>query len=138
MEQTAGRETSYAMNGYLQDPAAAYPPPLPPGVSAPEGMVGSFYDLAATHATILMFEAGPAVAGTFDHVESDEWFSERNRKHNATQHSIAKVVQSEVALARHHGAGANYLYADGHVALIPAHQVTAWCDEGFDFAKPPL
>jgi prepilin-type N-terminal cleavage/methylation domain-containing protein/prepilin-type processing-associated H-X9-DG protein len=39
----------------------------------------------------------------------------------------------------HHTAGyANYLYADGHVEVIPAAQVKQWADNNENFAKPPL
>ena len=138
IENTNGRVTSYAMNGFLQDPAKAYPPSsLPPGVSPPEGMFGSLFDLPSTHATIMMFEAGTAVETNFDHVEAPEWFSEQNLKHNAADRRVWKAVEREVAVDRHTGAVANYLYADGHVKAVAAGEIGQWCDEGFDFAKPP-
>lgn len=137
LEGTEGRETSYAMSGYLQDPAKAYPTPWPPGFSPPDGMYGSLFDLPSTHATIMMFEAGLKVAGTYDHVEAPEWFSEQNLKHNAAEQLVFKSVQGEVAIDRHNGDVANYLYADGHVKAIAASEIAQWCDEGFDFAKPP-
>jgi prepilin-type processing-associated H-X9-DG protein len=34
------------------------------------------------------------------------------------------------------GGGANYLYLDGHVEFLPATQIKAWADQGFNFAKP--
>ena len=46
-------------------------------------------------------------------------------------------MQGDLAVDRHQGNVANYLYADGHVKAIPASQIEEWCDEGFDFAKPP-
>jgi prepilin-type processing-associated H-X9-DG protein len=42
-----------------------------------------------------------------------------------------------VAVDRHAGGVANYLYADGHVIAIPADQVAQWVDEGLNFARPP-
>ena len=137
LEGTEGRETSYAMNGYLQDPRKAYPGVWPPGFSPPEGMYGRLYDLPSTHATIMMFEAGLKVAGNYDHVEAPEWFSEQNLKHNAAEQLVLKSVKGEVAIERHTGDVANYLYADGHVKAIAASEIAQWCDEGFDFAKPP-
>jgi prepilin-type N-terminal cleavage/methylation domain-containing protein/prepilin-type processing-associated H-X9-DG protein len=138
LENTNGRVTSYAMSGYLQDPAKAYPPSsLPPGVSPPEGMYGSLFDLPSTHATIMMFEAGMSVETNFDHVEAPEWFSEQNLKHNAADRLVWKAVEREVAVDRHTGAVANYLYADGHVKALASEEIAQWCDEGFDFAKPP-
>lgn len=132
------RTTSYAMNGYLRDPGEDYAGPLPPGVVPPEGMYSQLYDLPQTHATIMMFEAGgPKLEVQLDHVESPDWFSETNLKHNAQQRTVWKAVNGEVAVDRHHGTTANYLYADGHVAPITADQIGQWCDEGFNFARPP-
>ena len=136
IERTEGRETSYAMNGYLQDPAKAYGS-LPPGVSPPEGMTGSLYDLQSTHATIMMFEAGTLVEVNYDHVESQDWFSEQNLKHNAATQAVWGDVTLEVAVDRHQGGLANYLYADGHVKAITSEEIAAWCHDGFNFAKPP-
>ena len=136
IEQTEGRKTSYAMNGYLQDPAKAYGS-LPPGVSPPEGMTGSLYDLQSTHATIMMFEAGTLVEVNYDHVESPQWFREQNLKNNATTQAVWGDVTRDVAVDRHQGVLANYLYADGHVKAITSEEIAVWCHEGFNFAKPP-
>jgi prepilin-type N-terminal cleavage/methylation domain-containing protein/prepilin-type processing-associated H-X9-DG protein len=137
LEKTDGRETSYAMNAYLRDPGDEFSGPLPPGVSPPEGLIGSLYDLPSTHATIMMFEATPRMETNYDHVESTEWFSELNLKYNAQQRRVWNAVSQEVAVERHTGGAANYLYADGHVQSISSSEIGQWCDEGFDFAKPP-
>ena len=129
--------TSYALNGYLAK--APEPVVLPTGlvIDDSDGFVENLYDLTETHVTIMVFEVKQfAIAIPFDHVESDEWFSERNLKNNATEHRVWEAVRSSVAVDRH-GTAANYLYADGHVSAIAAEQISAWCDEGFDFAKPP-
>ncbi|MCG8448501.1 MAG: prepilin-type N-terminal cleavage/methylation domain-containing protein [Pirellulales bacterium] len=130
--------TSYAMNGYLAEPPE--PVVLPNGLVIDESadFVGSLYDLQATHATIVVFEVTGLVASvTFDHVESDSWFSETNLKNNDTEHRVWQAVKREVAVDRHQGTVANYLYADGHVEAVAADQIADWCDEGFNFAKPP-
>lgn len=137
LEATDDRRTSYAMNGYLQDPTKAFETPWPPGFSPPEGMTGSFEDLLSTHATIMMFEAGVKVNENFDHVESTSWFSEYNLKHNAAEREVFNAVQDDVAIERHNGSVANYLYADGHVQALSSSEIAQWCDEGFNFAKPP-
>ncbi len=137
IESTNDRLTSYAMNGYLQDAAKAFETPWPPGFSPPEGMTGSFEDLLSTHATIMMFEAGQNVETNFDHVEATSWFSEQNLKHNAAEQLVLKAVKDDVAIERHNSSVANYLYADGHVQAISSSEIAQWCDEGFNFAKPP-
>jgi prepilin-type N-terminal cleavage/methylation domain-containing protein/prepilin-type processing-associated H-X9-DG protein len=125
------RPTSYAMNGYLRPEGFNPAGPTP-------GYVTRFSQLAQTHNTIVMFEAGDSVKSTKDHVESPDWFDESNMKRNATDHAVWQDVQGEVAVARHNGAVANYLYADGHVDAIAAEQIAEWCDAGFNFAIPQL
>jgi prepilin-type N-terminal cleavage/methylation domain-containing protein/prepilin-type processing-associated H-X9-DG protein len=126
--------TSYAMNGYLA--AAPEPVTLPNGrvIPAPEGFIDNFYDLPAKHATMVLFEATQAaLATTFDHVEADQWFSEVN----LAEDTVFEAVKREVAVVRHHGTSANYLYADGHVAVIAEADIAGWSARGFNFAKPP-
>jgi prepilin-type N-terminal cleavage/methylation domain-containing protein/prepilin-type processing-associated H-X9-DG protein len=134
--------TSYAMNGYLREPE-----PLPPGpapvvaaaMRANEGLVDSMNKLPETHQTILVFEAvAESVNANFDHVESNKWFSEANLQHNgASGQAVGKAVRQDVAVDRHQGTVANYLYADGHVAALAADAIAQWCDEGHNFAIPP-
>jgi len=143
-------DTSYAMNGYLRRPD-----PIPSGAPPPvrayyrrlqEGMVGELYDLAETHATILVMESVAAdgadldgdgeidVGVRSDHLHSNEWFKEES---SSTGQETYAWVASEVAVDRHTGDAANYLYADGHVDVIPADAIARWCDQGHDFARPP-
>ena len=135
--------TSYALNGYLREPE-----PIQPGLPAPvaaameqqnEGLVDSFEKLAETHATILLFEGlASALNANVDHVESFTWFSNANLAHNGPgERLVWSNVRAEVAVDRHSGTVANYLYADGHVAALPADQIAQWCDEGINFARPP-
>jgi prepilin-type N-terminal cleavage/methylation domain-containing protein/prepilin-type processing-associated H-X9-DG protein len=131
-DNTSDRLTSYAMNGYLREADVD-----PFGRREP-GFVASLYDLVQTHCTIVMFEAGLGVEITKDHVESQDWFCEYNLKRNTPpNHAVWDAVTSEVAIERHLGQVANYLYADGHVEAISSRQITEWCDSGHDFAVPP-
>jgi prepilin-type processing-associated H-X9-DG protein len=125
------RPTSYAMNGYLRPEGFNPAGPTP-------GFAPKFSKLVETHRTIVMFEAGDGVEATRDHVESPDWFDESNIKRNTPpQHAVWDAVQKEVAVNRHHGTSANYLYADGHVDQIAAEQIAEWCDAGINFAIPP-
>ena len=125
------RPTSYAMNGYLR-PEGFNPTGRTPG------FVTKFSQLAETHRTIVMFEAGLGVEATRDHVESPDWFGAYNLKRNTPpNHAVWDAVKGDVAVDRHHGGVANYLYADGHVDAIAAEQIAEWCDRGFNFAIPP-
>lgn len=132
--------TSYAMNGYLREAeqvdTSRLPPPMAAEVRsrASDGLIGELYDLRSTHTTIMMFE-GVALRLAFphpDHVHSYTWFLEVNLREG----KVAEEVRKEVSIARHQGATANYLYADGHVAAIPADQIVQWCEEPFNFAIP--
>jgi prepilin-type processing-associated H-X9-DG protein len=139
-ERLTDRITSYAMNGYLRDPEFS---PTGPEL----GFVPKFQSLRETHRTIVVFEAGKRKISdkeadplemTFDHVESQDWFGIDNMKRNTSpMHAVWDNVKTDVAVDRHHGGVANYLYADGHVGTIPADQIAEWCDAGFNFAIPP-
>jgi len=129
--------TSYAINGYLGEPDP--PVTLPNGlvIDNSAGFVDNLNDLASKHATIIMFEVTPLTATTtFDHVESDTWFSKKNLSKNDSEQRVWKAVKAEIAVARHRHTSANYLYADGHVASIPAAEIQSWCQEAFNFALP--
>lgn len=135
--------TSFAMNGYLRARRMMDTSDLPPAVAeqirrSTTGLVENFNKLQKTHATILMMEGTAAQLGTnYDHVHSYEWFSEQNLvRRNAPDYAVFASVSSEVAVARHLG-GANYVYADGHVATIASEGVADWCRTGFNFAVPP-
>lgn len=138
-ERVFDTATSYAMNGYLRErddvDTAGLPPALAAAVAARnEGLVSELYDLPKTHATILMFEGEAARLGVhYDHVHSYLWFSEENLRNDL----VAEAVSTEVAIDRHSGQAANYLYADGHVSAVAAAQVLDWCREGKNFAIPP-
>ena len=132
--------TSYALNGYLAEPEPAITLPNGRVIEPSEGLVQNLYDLLETHATIVTFEVINAEEGkvaridtTFDHVESDTWFSEANVRDGA----VFNAVKAEVSVDRHQGTLANYLYADGHVKSISSEEIAAWCEEGFNFARPP-
>ncbi len=131
IEMESGRLTSYAMSGYLREAD------IGPSGREP-GFVAKLYDLVETHRTIVAFEAGEPVAANFDHVESPDWFSAFNLKRNdLSTRAVWNAVQDEVAVERHRGGVANYLYADGHVEPIAAEQIAEWCDAGMNFAIPP-
>lgn len=128
-ERRSDRLTSYAMNGYLREPT-----PSPFGVAP--GFISRFDALRETHRTIMVFEAGFKVEANFDHVESQDWFSNYNLKRNDPPMSaVWNAVKSEVAVDRHAGA-VNYLYADGHIEPIAASQIAQWCNRGYNFAIP--
>ncbi|MEM9656883.1 MAG: DUF1559 domain-containing protein [Planctomycetota bacterium] len=144
--------TSYAFNGYLREPTPApigAPPPVRAAWEAEnEGLVDDFDKLQSTHQTIVVLEATTwAVVNNYDHAHTYEWFSPANLARNATERSVWRRVAGdptdrqnwpgELAVDRHQGGVANYLYADGSVHAIAVDQIAAWCDEGFNFVRPP-
>lgn len=139
IELDTDRATSYAMNGYLRSENNSF-------VTTP-GLVPKFSMLTQTHRTIIMFEAGKSVDLEKDHVESPDWFNASNMRHNTPpNHAVWDAVAdlgpldppADVAVNRHHGDVANYLYADGHVEMVSAEQIREWCDAGTNFAIPPM
>jgi prepilin-type N-terminal cleavage/methylation domain-containing protein/prepilin-type processing-associated H-X9-DG protein len=130
IEGDSDRRTSYALNGYLRKPtkteAFVYPEVVPDFVS-------NYYKLSETHNTLLMFEAGKKVELNFDHIDCWEWYTE-------TYPTAAKrweQVEGDVAVDRHVGDTANYLYADGHVSTIAASQIAEWVEQEINFVRPP-
>jgi prepilin-type N-terminal cleavage/methylation domain-containing protein/prepilin-type processing-associated H-X9-DG protein len=67
-----------------------------------------------------------------DHVECHEWFTTSNV---ATPEKVFEVLSGTVGVDRHRGA-AHYLFADGHVALIPSERIAQWCRIPIAFVKP--
>ncbi|QDT68492.1 hypothetical protein MalM25_14150 [Planctomycetes bacterium MalM25] len=142
--------TSYAMNGYLRDPdpkpAGAPPPVLAAWASVNDGVVDDFDKLRSTHDTLMILEATTfAVTNNYDHAHTYEWFTPSNLANNTpTQRAVWRAVaghpetgrQVELAVNRHQGSVANYLFACGRVEAIAATQIAEWCDEGFNFALP--
>lgn len=132
------RITSYAFNGYLRELTTVDKQKLrfayegTPQEGIEKAFVADLFDLRATHKTLVLVEAGASVAQSADHVDSWTWFTEGN----STPDAIWEAVQEEVAVDRHTGGVANYLYADGHVAAITADQLKDWIDEGKNFALP--
>lgn len=142
--------TSYAMNGYLRkpepSPAGAPPPVLAAWEAKNSGLVDSFDKLRSTHQTLIAIEATTwAVLNNYDHAHTYEWFSPLNLANNDTTHAVWRRVAGEpdgsfpgeLAVDRHLGTTANYLYADGSVRAIAAEQIQQWCDDGFNFVIPP-
>ncbi|MEQ8847808.1 MAG: DUF1559 domain-containing protein [Botrimarina sp.] len=145
--------TSYAMNGYLREraprPKNAPPPVIAAWEAENEGLVDSLYKLQSTKDTIVTIEATTAaVVNNYDHAHTYEWFSPANLAANGPgQRAVWKAVAGdpnqpklypgELAVDRHSGTIANYLYADGGVRAIDAAQIARWCDEGVNFIAPP-
>jgi prepilin-type N-terminal cleavage/methylation domain-containing protein/prepilin-type processing-associated H-X9-DG protein len=135
--------TSYALNGYLRDAditnLAGLPPILVNAIKAADkDLADTMNDLLETHSTILMFEGlAHQLHRHYDHVHCYSWFSAVNLANRGAPHfAVYKEVTKEVAVDRHPGNTANYLYADGHVDSITSEQIAAWCSEGFNFAVP--
>lgn len=59
----------------------------------------------------------------------NDWFSPANVRNG----NVLPLVRDYVAIDRHVGRTANYLYLDGHVAVIPAEAIEAWVAEAHNF-----
>lgn len=143
IENLTDVRTSYALSGYLRAPEL-----VPLDADSEEtaeieaenaDLVTRFKQLVSTHETIMLFEAkSTGLEANRDHVHATEWFSAENLAHNAPpERAVWTRATEELAIDRHPGPVANYLYADGHVAVIAESQIAEWCDTGHNFAKPP-
>ncbi len=126
----AGKGTSYTMNGYLSsesDPAFESLRKIP---ATHRAIVG--FELAESKDNGAMTTQNPQKIDVFnDHVHSFKWFSNSNIKNGL----VFTNISNEIAVDRHSGT-THFLYADGHVDLVPSEQIRQWADEAFNFAQP--
>jgi prepilin-type N-terminal cleavage/methylation domain-containing protein/prepilin-type processing-associated H-X9-DG protein len=114
--------TSYVMNGYLTDVESDH------SHTKDIGLVKNINKIKSTTRTIAMFEAADN-SNIRDHVHSYDWF-------NGDPTHIFDGISQDVAVRRHHGSSANYLFLDAHVETISADQIYTWCLQQFNFARP--
>lgn len=136
-ERLRDKQTSYILNSYF----AADPPDLeslPPEQQDNYRHVKNLWDVAESGRAILMFESADGIK--VDHTHGWEWFSGYNLQYQSLELPLVwNAYQGQVAAERHPGNAANYLFGDGHVALISSEQVQQWCFEATasaNFAKP--
>ena len=122
------QKSSYVISDYISEPGP--------------GCIHNLNKLQATSKTMIVFEAADLTPVEADHVEDDatnfydhvhstDWFRPLNQMMGMVQTMIEQAIQ----LDRHRDV-AHYLYADGHVDVIPASQIAEWVGQNFDFAKP--
>jgi prepilin-type N-terminal cleavage/methylation domain-containing protein/prepilin-type processing-associated H-X9-DG protein len=118
-ERLNAKATSYVISNYVTSKA--------------DGCIRSLYKLQATSKTMIVFEGADARVADpkYDHAHPTGWFSPTNQANGL----IAAAVEKELQLDQHLDS-AQYLYADGHVGVVPADQIYEWISQGFDFAKP--
>ncbi|MBC7807971.1 MAG: DUF1559 domain-containing protein [Akkermansiaceae bacterium] len=104
--------------------------------------------------TFLLFEQSDEKTrgGYNDHVHARTWFDNTPRLRNWSallgeiepdRHRVGGVPYQGIGSTQRRftynrfGGVANYLYADSHVKAIPAQRIKSWCDENYNFAKPP-
>ena len=128
-EKLENQGTSYILNEYICEPGPD------------EALRLQF--LQSTSRTIVVFTSSDSrgTAITEDHTHSRNWFR------NPTSQTWSRIV-SDIQPDRFSGppkgspadrravGHANYLFADGHVELIPAQQIKKWADEQKNFALP--
>lgn len=128
-ERLANQGTSYMLNEYICEPG-------------PDAALSINYLQATTH-TIVVFTAADSrgTAITEDHTHSRNWFK---NPANMTWSRILTDIQPDrfsgappgTPRDRRISGFANYLFADGHVKLIPAATIKQWADQNQNFALP--
>jgi prepilin-type processing-associated H-X9-DG protein len=91
-----------------------------------DGRFASISKLKSTSTTIVLFEA--AVEAHVDHVDAFEWFVDER----IVAGTVYDAITAEVAVDRHAGGQANYLFADNHIEVISAEQIRQRSLEGTD------
>lgn len=128
-ERLENKGTSYVLNEYL----------CVPGDKA----ALSLNFLKATSRTIMVFTIADAkgTSTSEDHTHSRNWFKTPK---NRTWNRILADIQPDRFAGAAKGSPpeqrtmgyANYLFADGHVQLIPAATIRQWADEDKNFSLP--
>lgn len=128
-ERMENKGTSYVLNEYLCVPG--------------DDAALSLNHLQATSRTIVVFTGSDAkgTATTEDHTHSRNWF--KPPKSTMWTRILADIQPDRFSgapkgtpAARRTMGYANYLFADGHVQLIPAGTIKQWADEEKNFALP--
>jgi len=120
--------TSYSLNGWLTKE---------PEMRGDGPGFDNLRKVTQTSRSIIAFELADAKGDSVfgDHVHSFMWFRDAYKQSN----TVFDMVVAEVAVRRHVGETAGYLYADGHVETIPADSIRAWCSPPWqspEFSKP--
>jgi prepilin-type N-terminal cleavage/methylation domain-containing protein/prepilin-type processing-associated H-X9-DG protein len=118
-ERLAARVTSYVLNDYLV-------------VDVPDA-VRNLNQLRATSRTMIVFEGAETrpPEPAYDHAHCSQWFSPLNVAWGLVESAVHHDIQPDS-----HFESAHYLYADGHVDVIPAAMIARWINEKHEFAKP--
>jgi len=122
--------TSYALNSYVTLKGPGWP-----------DSITNLYDMKETSKTLVAFEAADDVH--LEHTHAHHWFSSYNTRRNGPDsRNVYHAIAGEVAVDRHIGETANYLYADAHVETTAAETILEWTitpDEydPHNFVRPP-
>jgi prepilin-type processing-associated H-X9-DG protein len=97
------------------------------------GSIDNLNKLRATSRTIVVLEGSDkrGLDAKYDHAHAMQWFSELNKSWGLVESAVMNDIQPD-----RHRTTANYLYADGHVDVIPATQIAAWIAHNVNFAIP--
>jgi prepilin-type processing-associated H-X9-DG protein len=85
--------------------------------------------LVSTSATIEVMEHA---GGPLDRFTPRVWFTQANANDGTTMARIREII----AVDRHAGRTANYLFLDGHVAVIPMDTIEEWAQRSYNFLLP--
>ena len=86
----------------------------------------------STTTTIEYFEHAGGPSGLDSLPNPTDWFKPPIVNTGKT----IEHVRDFIAIDRHWGSTANYLFLDGHVAAIPATAIEGWAQEGHNFLLP--
>ncbi len=118
-ERLDAESTSYVINDYIS--------------AKVKNGIRNLNKLQASSKTMVVFEGSDQRSTAFgnEHVHASEWFSAVNQQLGLVRWNIERDIQPN-----RHLDTANYLYADGHVEVLPAAQIDDWIDALYDFAQP--
>jgi prepilin-type N-terminal cleavage/methylation domain-containing protein len=95
--------------------------------------VRNYNKLKKPSLAVTIFEGSDQRSTDFqnEHVHASEWFSPLNQRMGL----VAWQIEKDIQVDRHFDT-THFLFADGHLEIIPMEQIHAWIAEGYDFARP--
>lgn len=99
--------------------------------------------LKSTSQTVTVFEGSDLrdpESFNYEHAHPENWFTESRIERGQVWLWLIREIQPDRHASAHkpdNSVGvAHYLFADGHVEVIPAGQIKKWAEEGYNFGKP--
>jgi prepilin-type N-terminal cleavage/methylation domain-containing protein/prepilin-type processing-associated H-X9-DG protein len=114
--------TSFVLNSYVC-------------IRGDAGAITNMNKMTARSKVYVAFETSDSIGTSHaDHTHGTNWFKDPLTRPNRVTRTWSRI-RADIQTNRH-GAGSNYLFADGRVQFIEESQINAWVVANFNFPRP--